>query len=424
MQSIWDMDRNALAAFRAALLDEYEAYKAKDLKLNMARGMPGPEQLDLSEGLLSAVTRSEECMAGGVDVRNYGLLDGLPEAKRLMASLLGVPEGAVLVGGNSSLNLMFDAVSRAMTHGLCGFEPWLTQGRVNFLCPSPGYDRHFSICEHYGIGMIPVSMTPDGPDMDEVRVHMSDPMVKGMWCVPRFSNPQGYVYSEETVKAIAALTPAAPDFRVFWDNAYAVHELDGEAPPLSNLWEACQEAGHPELVIQFASTSKISFPGGGLSALAAGPETLACMEKALFFQTICYDKINQLRHVRFFKDLDGLRSHMRRHADILRPKFEAVDAALREGLSGLASWSCPRGGYFFSLELPDGTARRTVALMKEAGVVMTVAGATWPYGRDPRDSNIRIAPTYPPVGDLRVSMALLCVCAKLALAEKRLEALP
>ncbi|MDR1156973.1 MAG: aminotransferase class I/II-fold pyridoxal phosphate-dependent enzyme [Oscillospiraceae bacterium] len=411
-----------LHARQAELQKTYESYRQKGLQLNMARGVPGLDQLDLSEGLLTAVTRGEACKIGGVETRTYGVPDGLPEAKTLMAAIMDTPPETVIVGGNSSLNLMFDTIARAMTHGMGGgTQPWIRQGSVKFLCPSPGYDRHFSVCEHFGIEMIPVDMRPDGPDMAAVRSLVADPAVKGMWCIPRFSNPQGYVYSDETVHAIAALTPAASDFRVFWDNAYAVHALYEDAPALAGIWQACARAGHLELVIQFASTSKVTFPGAGISALAAGPQTLAHARQAIFFQTIGFDKLNQLRHVRYLGDIDGVRAHMCRHAALLRPKFETVDRVLSEGLAGIASWYAPRGGYFVSLELTPGTARRTVALMGEAGVIMTGAGATWPYQCDPHDADLRIAPTYPSVDELRVSMELLCVCAKLAYVEKRLE---
>jgi DNA-binding transcriptional MocR family regulator len=416
-----ELSKEDLRARQAELQETYESYRQRGLQLNMARGVPGLDQLDLSEGLLTAVTRGDACKIGGVETRTYGVPEGLPEAKALMAAIMDTPPDTVIVGGNSSLNLMFDTIARAMTHGMGGAQPWMQQGRVKFLCPAPGYDRHFSVCEHFGIEMIPVDMRPDGPDMEAVRSHAADPAVKGMWCIPRFSNPQGYVYSDETVRAIAALTPAAPDFRVFWDNAYAVHTLYEDAPALTGIWQACARAGHPELVIQFTSTSKVTFPGAGISALAAGPQTLAQIKRAVSFQTIGFDKLNQLRHVRYFKDIDGVRAHMRLHADILRPKFETVEQVLSEGLADIASWYAPRGGYFMSLDLAPGTARRTVALMAEAGVIMTGAGATWPYKRDPRDANLRIAPTYPPVGELRVSMELLCVCAKLAYVERRLE---
>ncbi|MDR0671614.1 MAG: aminotransferase class I/II-fold pyridoxal phosphate-dependent enzyme [Oscillospiraceae bacterium] len=413
-----------LRAQQTELQKMYESYRQRGLQLNMARGVPGLDQLDLSDGLLTAVTRGEECKIGGVETRTYGTPGGLPEARTLMADIMDTPPETVIVGGNSSLSLMFDTVARAMTHGMGGgARPWMGQGSVKFICPSPGYDRHFAICEHFGVEMIPVDMRPDGPDMDAVRSLVADPAVKGMWCIPRFSNPQGYVYSDKTVRAIAALTPAASDFRVFWDNAYAVHALYEDAPALAGIWGACARAGHPELVIQFASTSKVTFPGAGISALAAGPQTLAHIKQAIFFQTIGFDKLNQLRHVRYFGDIGGVRAHMRLHADLLRPKFETVDRVLSEGLSGIATWYAPRGGYFISLDLAPGTARRTVALMGEAGVIMTGAGATWPYRRDPQDANLRIAPTYPPVGELRVSMELLCLCAKLAYLEKRLEAM-
>ncbi|MDR3207881.1 MAG: aminotransferase class I/II-fold pyridoxal phosphate-dependent enzyme [Oscillospiraceae bacterium] len=407
------MDEAQLTGLRRV----YEEACGRGLTLNMSRGVPGVDQLALSEGLLAAVKDSAACVTDGLDARSYGQLEGLPEARKLMGDILDVTPDEVILGGVSSLNLMYDMMARAMSHGVTqGSEPWGRQGTVKFICPAPGYDRHFALCRYFGLEMLPVPMRADGPDMDAVAALVRDPAVKGMWCVPKYSNPTGTVYSDETVRRVAGLTPAAPDFRVFWDNAYAVHDLYDEVKLLS-VARAARAAGHPELVIQFASTAKITFPGGGISAVSAGPETLAAIRASLFFQTICYDKLNQLRHVRFLKDLDGVKAHMRRHAALLRPKFEAVDEILTRELSGLASWTAPRGGYFISLDVVPGTAKRTVELMKRAGVLMTGAGATWPDGRDPEDKNIRIAPTFPPVEELKTAMGLLCVCAKLAAAE-------
>ena len=417
-----NLNQEALRAEKEKISCVYEEYRQKKLKLNMSRGVPGADQFDLSEELLTAVPHSEACFVSGTDTRSYGLLEGLPEARALMAEILGVAPSDVIVGGSSSLNLMYDMISRAMTHGICGQPSWSSQGTVKFICPAPGYDRHFSICQHFGIEMLPVAMTPQGPDMDAVEALVKDPTVKGMWCVPKYSNPTGIVFSDDTVRRIAALNPAATDFRIFWDNAYVVHSLYDVDESLCNIYEAAKAAGHPELVIQFASTSKITFAGGGISAVAAGPETLANIKKSLFFQAICYDKVNQLRHVRFLKNLDGVRAHMRRHSAILRPKFEMVDQILTRKLSGLASWTTPRGGYFVSLDVMPGTAKRTIALMQDAGVAMTPAGATWPYGKDPEDKNIRIAPTVPPLFELETAMELLCVCAKLACLEKMTSA--
>ena len=411
------MGREALSAEKELINKAYLDYCGQNLKLNMSRGIPGADQLALSEGLLTVLGSSEECRTAAGDARNYGLLEGLPEARELMAGFLEVSPGDVIVGGSSSLNLMYDTISRAMTHGFCGNAPWYGR-HVKFICPSPGYDRHFGITEHFGIEMLPVSIGQDGPDMDAVVELARDPQVVGMWCVPKFSNPTGIVYSDETVFRIANLKPAAPDFRVFWDNAYAVHGLYDEKTPLRNVAGDAKAAGNPELVIQFASTSKVTFPGSGISALSAGPGTLADIRESLFYRTICYDKVNQLRHVLYFRDMDGVRSHMRLHAALLRPKFEAVDDILKRNLVGFADWTTPRGGYFVSLDVMTGTAKRTIALMGQAGVTMTGAGATWPYGRDPQDKNIRIAPTCPPVPELRLAMELLCVCAKLATLEE------
>ncbi|MCL2747653.1 MAG: aminotransferase class I/II-fold pyridoxal phosphate-dependent enzyme [Oscillospiraceae bacterium] len=416
-----NLSSEALGAEKKTISQIYEGYCEKKLKLNMARGIPSTAQLDLSEGLLTAVDSSEACVTDECDTRSYGQLDGLKEAKILMAAIMEVPPEEVIIGGTASLNLMYDTITRAMTRGICGHAPWGRQDSVKFICPSPGYDRHFSICQHFGIEMIPCAMGPQGPDMDAVEALVRDPAVKGIWCVPKFQNPTGIVYSDDTVRRIAALSPAAPDFRVLWDNAYAVHGLYDEESPLLNVRQAALEAGNAELVIQFTSTSKITFAGGGISAMSAGPMTRAWSLESLFIQTICYDKVNQLRHVRFLKDLDGVRAQMRRQAEVLRPKFEAVDGILTRDLSGLASWTAPRGGYFISLDVFPGTAKRVVALLKQAGVTVTGAGATWPYGRDPEDKNIRIAPSYPPVSELCTAMELLCVCAKLAALEKLTE---
>ena len=408
--------KETLSSEKARVSQVYQDYLARNLNLNMSRGMPGQDQLDLSEGLLTVVSSSEECFTSSGDARNYGLLEGLPEAKALMACFLDVSPDDVIVGGSSSLNLMYDTISRGVNHGFCGHAPWGGQ-KVKIICPSPGYDRHFGITQHFGIDMAPVAMGPGGPDMDAVEELVLDPAVKGMWCVPKYSNPTGIIFSDDTVRRIANLKPSAPDFKVLWDNAYAVHGLYGDEPPLLNITREAKTAGNPEMIIQFASTSKVTFPGGGISVVAAGPRTLTDIKESMFYRTICSDKINQLRHVRFLRDMEGVRRHMRRHAALLRPKFEAVEEILTRELKGLAQWTTPRGGYFVSLDVVPGTAKRTVSLMKQAGVVMTAAGATWPYGRDPEDKNIRIAPTCPPLSELRLSMELLCVCAKLAALE-------
>ena len=418
------MSREELSALRAALRKEYEEYQAKGLKLDMSRGKPGAKQLDLSEGMLSVVSTSEQTKISGVDARNYGGLDGLPEMKALFAEMLGVAPSEVIVGGNSSLNMMYDTVMRAMLFGILGATPWSKLPCVKFLCPSPGYDRHFAICEAFGIEMIPVAMRDDGPDMDEVeRLVSADAAIKGIWCVPKYSNPGGVTYSDAVVRRFAALRPAAEDFRIFWDNAYVVHDLYDTSDALLNILDECRKAGRENLCYIFASTSKVTFPGAGVAAMAASEENLASIRKMLGFQTIGPDKLNQLRHIRFFKDLNGVRAHMRRHAEIIRPKFEIVLNTLQNELSGLdiADWHKPNGGYFISLNVLPGCAKAVHALLKEAGVVMTGAGATYPYGKDPEDRNLRIAPTFPTEQELQTAADMLCLCVKLAACEKLLS---
>lgn len=426
MKNYIAMTQPELLQEQQTLLNEYAKIKEKGLKLDMSRGKPGADQLDLSMGLLDCVTSSATIKAqDGTDCRNYGVLDGIPEAKALMAQLMEVSADEVIVGGNSSLNLMYDAVSRAMTHGVPGSErPWCKLDTVKFLCPVPGYDRHFGITQHFGVEMIPVDMTPDGPDMEQVARYVeADPAVKGIWCVPKYSNPQGYSYSDETVRAFAALKPAASDFRIFWDNAYCVHDLEpGKGDRLLSILEACKQTGKEDMVYLFCSTSKITFPGGGLSAIGASANNISHIKKSMSMQTIGHDKLNQLAHARYFKDVEGLRSHMERHAAILRPKFVKVQETLSRELDGLeiAQWTKPNGGYFISLDVLEGCAKRTLALCKDAGVVMTPAGATHPYGNDPKDVNIRIAPTFPPVTELETAAELLCLCVRLAAVEKLL----
>ena len=426
MQSDSSLSREELTRLHARLAKEYAAWQAKGLRLNMARGKPGADQLDLSAGLLTCVSSSEACFAeDGTDARNYGGLTGLPEARRLFAALLEVPAQNVIVGGNSSLNMMYDAVARAMTHGLLGSTPWARLPKVKFLCPVPGYDRHFAVCAHFGIEMIPVEMKADGPDMAAVkRLAESDPAVKGIWCVPKYSNPEGRTYSDAVVDAFAALRPAAEDFRIFWDNAYVIHDLTDRPDRLKNLFETLRAAGKPDMAYIFASTSKCTFPGAGVAAVAASDANIAEIRARMAVQTIGADKINQLRHVRFFKDVAGLRAHMQKHAAILAPKFAAVLEILdRElGATGAADWTRPRGGYFISFNAPDGTAARVVRLCKEAGVTVTPAGATFPYGKDPRDRNIRIAPSAPPLEELKTAITLFALCVRLAAVEKRLGA--
>ncbi len=414
----------------ARLRAEYEAIKAQGLKLNMARGKPSAAQLDLSLPMMDLLTsQSDYHSEDGTDCRNYGVIDGIPEAKRMMADLLDdVPEN-VIVLGNASLTAMYDTLARCLTFGTGGFAPWSEEAQVKWLCPVPGYDRHFSVCEALGIEMIPVPMNSDGPDMDQVEALVAeDPTIKGIWCVPKYSNPNGVVYSDETVKRLASMACAAPDFRIIWDNAYAVHHLfddPQEQGSLLDIAEACQEAGTPDRYFKFASTSKITFPGAGIAALASSPANIAETKKQLNAQIIGHDKINQLRHARFLKDGEGIAAHMRKHAALLRPKFALVQEKLHSGLdeAAIASWSDPQGGYFVSFDGLPGTATRTVALAKEAGVTMTGAGATWPYGNDPRDSNIRIAPTLPPLEELDHALDVFICCAKIAALESLLASL-
>ena len=426
MQSYFDMTREELSAEQENLMKKYKEYQSRNLKLDMSRGKPSTEQLDLSMGLLNALDAESAMQTeNGTDTRNYGMPDGIPEAKELMAGMIGVRPDQVIVYGNSSLNIMYDTVSRGMLLGFMGNTPWCKLDKVKFLCPVPGYDRHFAITEYFGIEMINVPMTPTGPDMDMVEeLVSSDEAIKGIWCVPKYSNPQGISYSDETVRRFARLSPAAPDFRIYWDNAYGVHHLyDHDQDHLIEILAECKRAGNPDLVYKFASTSKISFPGSGIAALATSQNNLEDIKKQLQIQTIGHDKVNQLRHVRFFKDIHGMVEHMRKHADILRPKFETVIQILDEELGGLGigEWTRPKGGYFISFDSMDGCAKRIVAACKKAGVVMTGAGATYPYGKDPHDSNIRIAPTYPSIEDLRTAMHIFVLCVKLASIDKLLE---
>ena len=410
----------------SALRRSYDAYCVKGLKLNMARGIPCTEQLDLSQPMLSVMLTAEDCRGeDGKDYRTYlgTLFDGTPEAKAFFSEVYGIPRENILIGGNSSLNLMYDAVSRAMLYGVVGSPmPWCRRGKLKFLCPVPGYDRHFRITQFMGIEMIPVDMTADGPDMDTVeRLAAEDDAIVGMWCVPKYSNPSGIVYSPETVRRLAFMKTAAPDFRIFWDNAYGVHDLY-EPIVLTDIFEECRKAGTDDRVFYFASTSKISFPGAGVAMMAASPENFKQIKSVVSAQTITTDKLNQLRHVRYFRNAEGVREQMRRHAAIIRPKFELVLNTFTRELTGIAEWGNPRGGYFISLDVPDGCAKRVFNLMKDAGVTLTDAGATYPYGIDPRDRNLRIAPTYPTCEELQTAIDILCVCVKLAAAEKELLA--
>ena len=392
----------------------------------MSRGKPSAKQLDVSLGLLDTINSSSDLKAlDGTDCRNYGVLDGIPEAKKLMADMMGTTPDHVIVYGNASLNIMYDQISRAYTHGILGNTPWCKLDKVKFLCPVPGYDRHFAITERFGIEMINIPMSESGPDMGMVEEYVSkDASVKGIWCVPKYSNPQGYTYSEETVKRMAALKPAAEDFRIFWDNAYVIHDLyDDNKDEIADIISECEKAGNPDMVFEFASTSKVSFPGSGIAALATSANNIADIKKQLTIQTIGHDKLNQLRHVRFFKDINGLKEHMRKHAEFMRPKFEAVESVLAEELGGLGigSWTEPKGGYFISFEAMDGCAKAIVAKCKEAGVKLTGAGATFPYGKDPKDSNIRIAPSFPTPEEMKQAADLFVLCVKLVSVEKLLE---
>jgi len=403
----------------------FESLKAGGLKLNMARGKPGKEQLDLVSGILTVLQNPDDCISDdGIDTRNYGELTGIPEAKVYFADLLGCKPEECFVGGNSSLTLMYDTVSKAYTHGLLHSEkPWAKLDKVKFLCPCPGYDRHFKVTETFGAEMINVPMTPNGPDMDLVEELIRDPEVKGMWCVPKYSNPDGIIYSAETVRRIAAMKPAAPDFLLMWDNAYCVHEFDGDFVPFEDILTLCREAGNPDMVFEYASTSKITLPGAGVSVMAASEANQKYMEKLMGFQMISADKVNQLRHVRYLKDKEHTLELMKRHAEIMRPKFLCVLRWLDQEIAplGIATWQRPKGGYFVSVNAAPGLAKRTLALCKEAGVVMTGAGATFPYGKDPQDSNIRIAPSLPPVAELEAAMDVFCTCLKLAALEQKLQ---
>lgn len=426
MKPYIEMTPEELKAELAEVKKAYRQYQNMDLHLDMSRGKPCREQLDLSMGLMDSLTSDADLICeDGTDCRNYGVLDGIYEAKVLIGDMMENHPDNIIIYGNSSLNVMYDTVSRAYTHGIMGNTPWCKLDKVKFLCPVPGYDRHFGITEYFGIEMIPVPMSPEGPDMDMIeRLVSEDETIKGIWCVPKYSNPQGYSYSNETVRRFARLKPAAPDFRIFWDNAYGIHHLyDTNQDYLVEILAECKRAGNPDLVYKFASTSKITFPGSGIAALATSLNNLADVKSQLKNQTIGHDKVNQLRHVRFFQDIHGMTEHMRKHADVIRPKFEAVERILEENLSGLGigEWTKPNGGYFISFDALDGCAKNIVDKAKKAGVKMTDAGATFPYHKDPHDSNIRIAPTYPPLEDLQVAAQLFTICVKYAALEKLLK---
>lgn len=399
---------------------EYETLRALHLSLDMSRGKPSAENMDISQKMFDLVGNTTGFKnIDGIDCRNYGGLDGLKELKKLFSKIFGISKEQIIVGGNSSLNLMFDTIAQGMTHGMGG-EPWMKQGKLKFLCPVPGYDRHFAITEYFGFELIPVKMNSDGPDMDKVEELIKDPSVKGIWCVPKYSNPEGTTYSDEVVKRFARLEPAAKDFRIMWDDAYAIHDLYDEGDHLLNLYDECVKAGHPDLPIIFASTSKVTFPGAGVAAIAASPNNVLMLKDRMKYQTIGPDKLNQLRHARVFQTFDDLKVHMKKHADIIRPKFEAVLSAFNQNLgdTNIARWTSPLGGYFISLYVLEGCAKRVEQLCANAGLILTPAGAAYPYGIDPKDSNLRIAPSYPCLEEIKVAANLLCVAVKYAALEK------
>lgn len=426
MKTFQEMSRQELEELRSALEVQFEEVKGEGLKLDMSRGKPGLAQLDMVMDIMDVLdSKADMRCETGVDTRNYGLMEGIPEARHLMSDMMGgIPAENVIVYGNSSLSIMYDTVSRCVTHGVLGSTPWCKLDKVKFLCPAPGYDRHFSITEFFGIEMIVIPMTPEGPDMDLVEEYVSkDPAVKGIWCVPKYSNPQGITYSDKTVRRFAALKPAAEDFRIYWDNAYSIHDLyEEEQDEILEIISECEKAGNPDMVFEFSSLSKVTFSGAGIAAFASSKANVEETKKYMSIMTIGYDKINQLRHTRYFKNVEGLRAHMRKHAAILRPKFEAVLGVLEKELGGLGigEWTRPRGGYFISFDAMEGCAKAIVAKCKEAGVVLTDAGATFPYGKDPKDSNIRIAPTFPNSEELAAATDLFVLCVKLVSVEKLL----
>lgn len=404
------------------ILAEYNEYKAKGLKLDMSRGKPASDQLDISENLLKVVTKNSDCITkDGIDCRNYGFIDGIPEAKQLFSEMLGVNESEIIIGGNSSLNLMYDTISRALTHGLGeGSKPWSKYDKISFLCPVPGYDRHFGICEYFGINMINIPMKSDGPDMDMIEeLVSSDETIKGCWCVPKYSNPTGITFSDEVVSRFARLKPKAKDFRVFWDNAYIIHDIYEQPDSLKEIFSEAKKYGNEDMFYEFASTSKITYAGAGISCIASSRRNIENILGGLKFQIISYDKLNQLRHAKVFKSYTSLAEQMHKQMELIRPKFDIVFRVFEEKLGNIAgiSWTKPKGGYFLSLFLPENTAKRVVALARDAGLVVTPAGAPFPYGKDPDDSVIRIAPTFPTVAELETAAYLLCCCIELALAE-------
>lgn len=422
MKPYKNMSVEELSVLKAELTKQYEDVKGKGLKLNMARGLPSAEQLDMEADFFDTLhPESDFYSEAGIDCRNYGELTGITEARKLMADMMEVSPDEVIVFGNSSLNIMYDTVCRSFALGVCGSTPWCKLDKVKFLCPVPGYDRHFAITEQFGIEMVNIPLHDDGPDMDMVEEYVNnDPAVKGIWCIPKYSNPSGITYSDEVVRRFANLKPAAEDFRIYWDNAYTIHHLyNGKEAELLEILEECKKAGNPDMVFKFCSTSKVTFPGSGIAALAASENNLAFVKKIITIQTIGHDKLNQLRHVRYFKNIDGMKAHMKKHAAIVRPKFELVVDVLKKELEALeiGTWTNPNGGYFISFNSLPGCAKRIVAMCKDAGVTLTGAGAAYPYKKDPEDSNIRIAPTYPSMEELAKALEVFVICVKLASVE-------
>ncbi|MBR4168593.1 MAG: aminotransferase [Lachnospiraceae bacterium] len=427
MKQYSELDREELLALREDLEKEYEGKQALGLKLDMSRGKPGKSQLDMEADFFNMLNPNVDFNSeSGIDCRNYGELTGIHEARKLMAEMIGVKDSQVFIFGNSSLNIMYDTVARSMMFGVCGSTPWCKLEKVKFLCPVPGYDRHFAITEQFGIEMVNIPMNEDGPDMDLVESFVNnDATVKGIWCVPKYSNPAGVTYSAEVVKRFASLKPAADDFRIYWDNAYAIHDLyDDRRDELPEILSACEAAGNPDLVFEFCSTSKVTFPGSGIAAMASSERNLEFIKEQIKIQTIGHDKLNQLRHFRYFKDVNGMKAHMRKHAALIRPKFQVIISALETDLKdlGIGTWTNPNGGYFISFNAMNGCAKEIVKRCKEAGVVLTGAGATYPYKNDPDDSNIRLAPTYPSLEELTQATEIFVLCVKLVSVEKLLEA--